>query len=220
MIERTIASVRERLPNSEIIITIDGLAPDMMEYKGAYEDYTARLLWKLNNEYENITPIVMPKFSHQTGMAKAALKLVRTPLIHYVEHDTPDTGEIPFDRLGDLIKSGYAHTIRLHHETHVLDEHQYLQLDAAPQEVLGVPVIRSRQWSQRPHLSSTEYYRHICEKYFNEDKPMFIEHVMYGLIVHGDFNEHRLHIYAPPGNMLRSSNLNGRAYQVEDEQCS
>lgn len=214
MIERTIASVRERLPNAEIIIMIDGLRPDMAEYKSNYDEYIRRLLWKTNSEYKNITPILMDSFNQQTGMTVAALNYVRTPLILFVEHDTPLIHDTPFDQLSEIVKSGYANTIRLNHEDRILDDHKYLQLDEMPQMVMDVPLIRSRQWSQRPHLTSAKYYRDMAEKHWRPE--MFIEHVMYGVVVHGEFDEHRLHIYAPEGNMLRSTNLNGRAYEVQE----
>jgi hypothetical protein len=214
MIEKTIASVRERLPNSEIIIMIDGLRPDMAERKNDYDEYIRALLWKINNKYRNITPVLMNSYSHQSGMTKEALKLVRTPLILFVEHDTPLVNETPFDELSAVLLAGYAKTIRLSHEDRILPDHQYLMLDDKPQMVHGVPLVRSRQWSQRPHLSTTEYYRHIIGLYC-DDQPRFVEHVMYGILVHDDWNRHMYHIYHPKGSILRSSNLNGRDYQVE-----
>lgn len=215
LVEDTIASVREQLPESEIIVMFDGVNPENLETKASYDEYTRRLLWKINNEYENITPLVMNTYVHQTGMVREALKYVRTPLLLFVEHDTPLRDEIDWDGLSEVVGSGYAHSVRLHHETHILPDHQYLMLDSEPQDIQGVPLIRTRQWSQRPHLSSTDYYRHICETYFT-DRPMFIEHVMYGAVLTHDWSEARLHIYAPPGNMLRSTHSNGRAYVDEE----
>lgn len=214
MIDKTIASVRERLPNSEIIIMIDGVRPDIMERKTTYNQYIRNLLWKMNNEWKNVIPLLMPNYSHQSGMTREAMKIVRTPLILFVEHDTPLVNETPFDELSTVLLSGYAKTIRLSHEDRILPEHQYLQLDTTAQSVHGVPLIRSRQWSQRPHLSTSEYYNWILAR-FCDDQPRFIEHVMYGILVHGDWNEHRYHIYSPPGNILRSTNLNGRDYVAE-----
>lgn len=216
LIEQTIASVREQLPHSEIIIMVDGISPENMEYKGSYEEYVRRLLWKTNNEYENVTPLVSATYKHQTGMTVDALKLVRTPLLLFVEHDTPLRGEIDWAGLSEVVSSGYANTIRLHHETHILPDHQYLMLDENPQKVCDMPLIRTTQWSQRPHLSSTDYYRHIAQTYFT-DKPMFIEHVMYGAVLAHPWNEARLHIYAPAGNMLRSTHTNGRLYRDEGD---
>lgn len=218
MIERTIASVRDRLPNVEIFLTIDGFNKDSSDNKDNYNEYIRRLLWKLNNKYENIVPILMEKFSHQTTMTKEAFKYVNTPTILYVEHDTPLENNIPFDNLVEVIKSGNANAIRLNHFDRVIEEHKYLQLDnAEPIEVLGVPLIRSIQWSQRPHLVSTEYYKKCSVKYWKDR--MFIEHCMYGVVVHEPFEYHKLHIYAPSGEtgMYRSGNLNGRMYKASDK---
>lgn len=213
MIEKTIASVRDRLPTSEIIVMFDGLDPSQAEHKPAYDSYITRLLWKMNYEYKNMMPIVMPSFSHQTGMTIEALTYVETPAILFVEHDTPLIHDTPFDDLLEVVLRNMAYTVRLNHEDRILDEHKYLQIDDRPRDMHGVPMIRSKQWSQRPHLSLTQYYRDISAKYWKPQ--MFIEHCMYGVIVHGDIDEHRLYIYAPEGNMLRSTNLNGRAYQVD-----
>lgn len=215
MIEKTIASVRDRLPDVEMIITIDGLDGSYAGHRQEYEEYVSRLLFLINNKYTNMIPLVFSQYKHQTGMTTEALKLVKTPTILYVEHDTPLIHDIPFDQLVSVIKSGEANTIRLNHEDRILDDHKYLQLDDCKvHDVQGVPLIRSTQWSQRPHLSSTEYYRRCEQLYWK--KRMFIEHCMYGIVVAGSFAEHKLHVYAPEGNMLRSTNLNGRTYKASE----
>lgn len=214
LIERTIASVREQLPDSEIIVTFDGLKPEAAELKEAYDEYTHRMLWKMAHEYTNIVPIVFDNFSHQTLMMKEALKHVRTKFVLYVEHDAPLRGDIPWGALKEVVSSGYAHTIRFHHEDRILDEHKYLQLDDSPIEVLGQPLIRSQQYSQRPHLTTADHYRYLANTYF-DDQPRFIEHVLYGVMLQKDWQEFRYHIYAPPGNMLRSWHLDGRRYTGE-----
>lgn len=215
LIEQTIASIRERLPHSEIILMIDGVKPENLERKAAYEEYIRRLLWLTNNQLANVTPLLSETHIHQTGMTREALKLVRTPLVLFTEHDTPLVGEIDWEGLSAVVTSGYANTIRLHHETRIHPEHEYLMLDKQPQDILGVPLMRTMQWSQRPHLSSTAYYRNICETYFT-DQPMFVEHVMYGAVLSHPWNDARLHLYAPEGSLLRSTHLNGRDYVDPD----
>lgn len=208
VIEQTIASIRERLPDSEIIIMFDGVAPWLMEYKAQYEEFKQRFLWECNTK-ENMTPMVFDSHSHQSLMMREALKLVRTAVILFSEQDTPLHNDIPFEQIVEPIKAGYANLIRFHFEAQIHPEHQHLMLDQTPQMILGVPLLRTIQWSQRPHLASTEYYRTICDKYW-DDKPRFIEHIMYGRVVEGDFEEHRLHMYAPEGTLVRSLHIDGR----------
>lgn len=211
VIDETVASVRERLPDSEIIIMFDGVAPWLMQYKADYDEFTARLLWKINHEYGNAIPMLHNQHKHQSGMVREALKLVRTPLVLFLEQDTPLHNELDFSKLVEPVKTGYVNLLRFHFEAQILDAHKHLMLDEKPIDILGVPLLRTKQWSQRPHLASTSYYQHICDKYW-DDQPRFIEHIMYGIVAEGgdNYDEHRLHIYAPEGTLVRSKHLDGR----------
>lgn len=211
VIDQTVASVRERLPDSEIIIMFDGIPADKMGFKTDYEQFKSRLLWKINNTMGNATPIVFDQHMHQSGMMREALGLVRTPLVLFLEQDTPLHNDIPFEQLVEPVKTGYINLLRFHFEAKIHPEHEHLMLDHEPIEILGQPFLRTRQWSQRPHLASTQYYRDICQKYW-DNEPRFIEHIMYGIVAEGgdNYDEHRLHIYAPEGTLVRSKHLDGR----------
>ena len=208
VLDATLASIRERLPTSEIIIMFDGVSSTLMHLKANYEAYTQSMLARIN-EMDNVTPLVFNEHMHQSLMLKKALELVRTPLILWSEQDTPLHNDIPFDKLTEPILTGYANVIRFHHEASIHPEHKYLMLDDKPIQILGQPFIRTRQWSGRPHLAKTSYYKHIAETYM-DDKPRFIEHIMYGVVVEGEYDEHRLHLYAPQGTLVRSKHLDGR----------
>lgn len=216
VIDQTVASIRERLPESEIIIMFDGVPADKQGFKHTYEEFKSRLLWKINFEMGSATPLVFDKHMHQSGMVREALKLVRTPVILFAEQDTPLHNDIPFAEILPAIRSGYINMLRFHFEADIHPEHQYLMLDQEPIEILGQPYLRTRQWSQRPHLASTQYYRDICAKYW-DDQPRFIEHIMYGRVAEGgdNYDEHRLHIYAPEGTLVRSKHLDGRRLGAE-----
>lgn len=217
IIEQTIATIRERLVNAEIIIMIDGIRPEEIERTTIYQEYIRSLLWKCNFEYSNVLPLVFPEHSHQIKMTREALKLVRTPCVLFVEHDTPLCEPIPFSSLADIVASGDANMIRLHHEALILKTHQYLMLDRQPQEIQGIPLLRTAQWSQRPHLASTTFYRHLMNDYFKADTVGMIEDGLWGTIAR-DFqlrgqvgwNEWKLWIYAPEGDMKRSYHIDGR----------
>ena len=212
VLDVTIDSIRKRLPDSEIILMFDSPTANLMEYKENYEKFKQSMLWKLNY-MDNATPLLFDQPSHQSLMTKKALELIRTPYLLWSEQDTPLVGDIPFDKLLPVIESGYANVIRFHFEATIPEAHEHLMLDKEPIEILGQPFIRTRQWSGRPHLASVKYYKEIASKYW-DDQPRFIEHIMYGVVAetHSDFDEHRGHIYAPKGTLVRSKHLDGRRY--------
>lgn len=216
VLSTTVLSIRQRLPDSEIIFMFDGVAPQLQNLKAKYEAFTQAMLWQIN-EMGNAVPLLFEEHSHQSLMMKKALELVRTPLILFAEQDTPLHNDIPFDQLSEVILSGYANVIRFHFEAAIHPEHSHLMLDQSPIDILGVPLLRTRQWSQRPHLASTAYYKAIAEKYW-DNEPRFIEHIMYGMVAEGgeNFDEHRVHIYAPEGTLVRSKHLDGRRKGAEN----
>ena len=215
VLDEVVQSIRDRLPHSHIFFLFDGLHSGNIQHKTDYEEFKQRMLFKIN-QMEHATPFVFDEHKHQSGMVKDVIKLVDTSMVLFVEQDTPLHNDIPFKELSETIKSGYCNTIRFHFEASIPEPHQHLMIDKEPIDILGVPFIRTRQWSQRPHLSSTRYYNHIASKYFTE-KPMFIEHIMYGLISEGgnNYDEHRLHIYAPQGTLVRSKHLDGRRFGAD-----
>ena len=77
------------------------------------------------------------------------------------------------------------------------------------------------QWSQRPHLSSTAWYRKMLADTFRPEARAFLEHGVYGKIITSFETEGamawplwRLWMYHPEGNIQRSYNLNGREGDV------
>jgi hypothetical protein len=136
---------------------------------------------------------------------------VDTPLVLFVEHDTPLRGPIPWELMIPLVRNGDMDVIRLSHEASILAEHRQLMVDLEPVEIGGVPLIRTRQWSQRPHLARTDWYRQILERWFDPDGRSFIEDRMYGVVLEtGSWVDWKLALYAPPGNMTRSTHTDGR----------
>lgn len=215
VLDVTLDSIRTRLPDSEIIIMFDGVPAWLEELKAHYEKFKQVMLWKINF-MENVTPLVFEAPHHQSLMTKKALELVRTPLILWSEQDTPLHNDIPFTGLIPIVKDGYANVIRFHFEASIPPDHEHLMLVQKPIKFLNQPLIPTKQWSGRPHLASTDYYREIAAKYW-DDQPRFIEHIMYGLIAEGgdNYHEHRLHIYAPKGTLVRSKHLDGRRLGAE-----
>jgi hypothetical protein len=90
--------------------------------------------------------------------------------------------------------------------------------------VEGQPLLRTAQWSQRPHLASTEFYRNVLSRYFGTEARTMIEDVMHGVVDHAwrtdreqGWERFRLWLYAPPGDVKRSTHLDGRAGESKFE---
>jgi hypothetical protein len=214
VLDITLASIRERLPESEIILMFDGMNPNLMHFTANYQKHIQTMLWRCNFEYTNVSAMVFDEHMHQSLMLKAALDRITTPLLLWSEQDTPLDGEIPFDKIAEVVKTGYANLVRFHHEAAVHPEHEHLMLDHEPQTILDVPLIRTVQWSGRPHLASTDFYRQLVRDHWT-DRPEFIEHRMYGIVVESPFEQYRLHLYAPEGTQVRSKHLDGRRYGAD-----
>ncbi len=221
MIEKCIADVRVKLPESEIIIMIDGLSEHFKDRKADYEEYTRRLLWLCNFTWHNVLPIVFDKPTHQVGMTRMALGLVTTPCILYVEHDCPLCPDpeftYPWDSLVQTIMAGEANVIRFHHEASVLPESKNLLLGEV-ETVDSVPMVRTMEWSQRPHLARTEFYREMLRNNFSLEAFGMIEDHIYGLCLNAckdnglmGWYSWRVWIFHPEGdNIKRSYTLDGR----------
>lgn len=208
IIEQTIKSIRHHTA-MDIFITIDGVRPEQEEMRADYEEYVRRLLWKCNFEWENVTPVLFEEHVHQSGMMKKVLEFIKTPLVMYVEHDTPLTTdrEIDWGEIVKFILSGEANVVRFHFEEVIPKEHEYLMLPE--QDKPGY--LATKQWSQRPHVARTNFYRSVMGL-FSEKSNCFIEDLAYGNCVQDDWNNWKLFIYAPDKKQLkRSINLDGRA---------
>ena len=215
IISETVASVRDRLPGAEILVMADGL-PDGLAHRATdYAEYLRRLLWVTNLEWDNVVPFVFDEHTHQAAMTRRILGEVRTPLVLFVEHDTPLVGDVDWPGCARAVLSGDTNLIRFHHEASILEPHRHLMVDEVPRVVEGVPLLRTVQWSQRPHLAATGAYRNWLDgRWWRLDDGM-IEDRMHGVVEndwlqHHDPNRFRLSMYAPSGDMKRSTHLDGR----------
>lgn len=221
IIDETVSSIKTHLPDAEIIFCIDGVREEQGMYQSDYTEYTRKLLWKISNEWGGI-PLLFDEHTHQANMTRKALSLVRTPTILFVEHDTPITPDrnIPFEKLINVVKSGKANIVRLHHEALVLDVHKHLMI-GEPEGSLWA----TYQWSQRPHVASTEFYKQMLERYFPPAYRGMIEDRIYGVLESAyrdrgkaGWDEFKLFMYYPEGDIKRSYHLDGREGQPKWEE--
>lgn len=214
VLDATLDSVQERLPGVEVVVGFDGVRPEQERLTDAYADYVNAALMSFAYERRNVTPLLMPEWVHQANVTRAMLDLVRTPTVLFVEHDCPLVGDIPFGHLLPVVTAGEANVVRLLPTTEVPEPHRYLMLDDTPRIVNGVPLIATAQWSQRPHVASTAFYRLLIRRYFAPESRTMIEDVMHGTVQtayrEGGWGMFRLFVYAPDGDMQRSAHSDGR----------
>lgn len=229
MIRQTIASIRAQLPTAEILITCDGLRPEQEDRREAYDEFLSELC-RWTNRQHNICPIVHTEHRHQSGMMLDVLDQIETPYVLYVEADCPLEGEIPWDDILNEMGSWNLHSMRFYHFDSISEGSEHL---FALADVGWVAKFRPTvQWSQRPHLARTDWYRDIMERQFDDDARTFIEDVMHGVVQHGLPHERpdesdeaayawrirldevwawwRMAVYAPEGSWKRSGHLDGR----------
>lgn len=220
-LERTLRSIRQRLGRARILILADGVRAEQAHLAPRYEEYLHAVAWEASSNpmrwWRNVEVLPFDEHYHQGMMTRLALREVETPLVLFVEHDTPLTGEIDFEAVARPVLAGDVNVLRFHHEAQVHPEHAWLSPSTDRLIVGGVPVIPTMQWSQRPHLARTAFYREITEKYFGWASRTFIEDVMHGVCEvawrehpEAALDEWRIFLYAPEGSMVRSLHSDGR----------
>ena len=205
ILDETIASVRSHFPDNEIILQLDGLRKERLARKDDYDEFKSRVLWKCLHEWKNVLPIIFDDHNHQTDMMKKTIDDVQTAAILYVEGDAPITPdcEIDWQKCLDMLEYEKANTIRFHFETSIPVDHEHL--------MFGIEdgFMKTLQWSQRPHLSLTKYYREVVLPAC--DEKTFIEDKFHGVVQDDGWDKHKLWIYHPEGSIKRSYHLDGRA---------
>lgn len=213
VLEETIKSIRHHLPNSEIIITFDGVREEQEGMRNNYEEHIRRVLW-LSRFWGKVTPYIFEDHKHQSGMMREIIDKVKTQTVLYVEQDTPLVidQDIDWELVTNKILSGESNVIRFHHESSIPKEHRSL--------IIGSPensLLKTVQWSQRPHLASTAFYKRVMVEQFSEESNCFLEDLIHGRVLRDwlrfseqGWNQWRLHIYYPGENIQRSYHTDGR----------
>ncbi len=139
----------------------------------------------------------------------------------YIESDTPIVTDEPidWDAITTFLMSGETNLIRLHHEALILDAHKHM-VHGTDMDGLFT---RTSQFSARPHIATTAFYRRVLETCFSPDACSFLEDRLYGVcdqafLVDGmnGWRQYAMHLYSPPGNNIkRSYHLDGRAGEAK-----
>jgi len=220
IIERTIDSIREQLPTAQIVVALDGVRPEQADMAADYHEFVRRLTWLTNFRWHNVVPVVADSFLHQANLTIEAMKHVHTPLMLFVEHDTPLCGEIPWGRLCGAIESGDANVIQTYHFDQIHPDHRGIFLDERPERIEGVWLRRTMAWWQRPHLVDADWYRDNILSNFTERSRTMIEDHIYPLM-EGEvralptmWDDWRVWLYEPDTpSVKRHIHLNGRGEQ-------
>ena len=221
MIEDTIRRIRAYpdLKGAEVLIMVDGVRTEQEHWRTDYEEYTRRLIDLCNwhPDFRGCLPIVFDQHLHQGVMTRRTLPLVRTPLIFFCEHDMWPEGEIDFAGLAHAMQTHEeVKVIRLYRDAEMHSSHRDMVLDSTRHDVAGVPLARTTQWSQNPHLAKTEFYRDIIPRYFGHESRTMIEDVLHGAVVNAGregWSRWGLWLYAPEplgGNIRRCGFVDGR----------
>lgn len=218
ILDQTIESIRFHFPHADILVMCDGVRPEQEDRRHDYDRYVQEVCWKANFEWERVYPIVFGGHEHQANMTRAALDYVKTPLVMFVEHDTPLVTDEPFDWPGliNLAKSDDTDVIRFHFEAHVHPEHEHMMIDPDVVYLHDVPVRRTVQWSQRPHIAKTSYYQRILNDHFPSTGRTMIEDKMHS-VAQQYANENHIAIYHPGVNIKRSLHTDGRGHDPKFE---
>lgn len=218
MIRETIDLMRTQV-TCPIIILQDGIREEQKHLEKDYSAYKRRLRnWAMKSGLD-IAMIEYAEHKHQTGMIKSVLRkdLIATPQMLFIEHDFPVIGNIPWQEISAILEKGSVDLVRFYLETDLEPAHKHLFLDEKPVSIGGVPLIRTGQWSQRPHLANVSYYKRVFNRYVSKDDNNYIEDT-----IHGYFGEpfatnpkmawkkNRLCIYHPEGLLTRCKHLDGR----------
>lgn len=214
ILDETIANIR-KYTDAHIVIMCDGIHPSLEHRRKDYQEYKNCVSNKyLKNDLNNqFTFMWCGAHAHQAEMTRHALRHVTTPLILFCEHDTSPIGEIPFDEICEVVQNSQTiNCVRFNIFDRIIPEHEHLMLEEVVEN--SIKMRRTIQWSQRPHIAKTSWYKNIINQYFPEGQKTMIEDVMHGAVQtsyeelgHDIFG---LAIYTPDGNQLRSYHSDGR----------
>lgn len=210
IIEETIASARHHLPESPILIMIDGVRLEQHNLETQYLQYIHNLIGKALVKERNIMLAPFGQFTHQAGMLRKCLEVIHTKLLLFMEHDTPLVKDemIPWEICISAIADGTVNLIRFLHEAEIHPEHQHLMRGQMIYK--GEPFTMTTQFSARPHLTTKRFYEELLA-HFSPEAKCFVEDKAHSICQTESWLDWKMVVYTPPGNQKRSYHTDGRA---------
>lgn len=203
----TLTSARSRLPGCPVLTLADGVREELEHRREDYENFVRRLALYEDMD-DSFELLYFPEHMHQARMLQIGLDYVKTPYILLLEHDAPLVGDIPWQDIIEYMDVSATHVVRFLHEDGVHPEWEHLYGETFAHGPNQTRFRRTRQYSARPHLAKTDWYRDVCSHYFNEQSRTFLEDVLYGPGESGRLGN--IVVYLPEGSAKRSTHLNGR----------
>jgi hypothetical protein len=208
IVDHTIATIRYHLPTAMMYLMMDGVRPEQEDYRERYTEFKRRLR---NKSDENTHFLEFETHKHQVGMTRAALDIITTPLIFFVEQDMPLVidEKIEWPEIMGCVMSGTANLVRFMHEANPLACHEHLYGKIF--HFAGARFRETIQWSQRPHVASADFYRMILQNHFSPEAITMIEDRMHGAVQDREWAYSKLAVYLPNDtNCKRAYHTDGR----------
>lgn len=114
---------------------------------------------------------------------------------------------IDFQGIVEALLSGDVNCVRFLPESRVCPYHLYLYEEQF--ESHSVPLWKTRQWSQRPHIATVELYNKALNL-FSPDANTMIEDRLATFVMNEPWESWKVAVYNPPDSMHRSLHLDGR----------
>lgn len=208
IVDHTIATIRYHLPTAMMYLMMDGVRPEQEDYRERYTEFKRRLR---NKSDENTHFLEFETHKHQVGMTRAALDIITTPLILFVEQDMPIVIDEPIEWEGIMgcVLAHEANIVRLMHEAFPLACHEHLMGKIFYYN--GVRFRKTIQWSQRPHVADADFYRMILTAHFSPEAITMIEDRMHGACQDHGWEYSKMAVYLPNDkNCKRAYHTDGR----------
>lgn len=209
IIAETIASARYHLPRARMILCCDGVRKEQEAYKDRYAQFVASMAAYAALQVGGYEFYLAEKHLHQVACLRRILPSVTTPLIMYLEGDCPLVvdREIDFGGIVDALLDDSVGCVRFLPESRVCKFHLYLYEEQF--ESHGVPLWKTKQWSQRPHVATVELYKRALSLFSPEANTMVEDRLM-TYVQHEPWESWRVTTYNPPDSMMRSCHLDAR----------
>jgi hypothetical protein len=162
-----------------------------------YEEYKLSLLsWCEKNRVDTI---VFTEHTHRANMTRKSLGMVKTPVVLPLDHDTYVQGDVPWDRMQRVMQNPEVNSVRFYYMEGIHEQHTHL-VQYPIQMIEGVPLLKTKQYGDRPNLQKTDWLRWFIQTYIHPQSKMFIEEMAWPVIHNAGWegwHQFKTWLYAP-----------------------